>query len=292
VRHRGQLAGTILVSAGLLIAGVAAPALATSHSKPAVSHAKKGTKIATVKTKKYGKVLSNTKGRVIYLSKNDTSTVSRCTGECATAWPRVMSTKKPIAGAGLKAAHLSRNAKHQVTYYGHPLYYFFEDKKSGKVSGEAENSFFLVNVHGKAVKPPKKKKPTGPTGPTGPAAVTTGMVNAHTVLISGDSTLYALFNPDEMTTFSCTGSCLTNWQPLLTKGTPTETGGADGTLSTVTRTGIGTQVTYDGLPLYSFTGDTKAGDDNGEMQFGPLYVPPTYTLQYWYNVTAAGAAQH
>lgn len=260
---------------------------------PVASHAKKGTKITTVKAKKYGRVLSNTKGRVIYLSKGDGKKVSHCNGACASTWPKVMSGAKPRAGAGLKAAHLSRTKKHQVTYYGHPLYYFFSDKKSGKVSGEGENGFFLINTHGKAVKPPKKTtKPTKPSGPAGPAEVATGMANTHTVLISGDKrTLYALFDPDEKTTFSCTGSCLSVWQPLLTKGAPTAAGDANNSmLGTVTRAGIGTQVTYNGYPLYNYKPDTKAGQDAGEDLFGPLgYQPPTY--QYWYNVTAAGASQ-
>jgi predicted lipoprotein with Yx(FWY)xxD motif len=292
VRHRGQLAGTILLSAGLLTAAVAAPALATSHHVMAVSHAKKGTKIATTRVKKLGRVLANSKGQVMYLFAGDGKKVSHCNGACAEVWPRVTSKTKPVAGAGISAKHLSLAKKHdQVTYYGHPLYYFTGDTKTSEAKGENLNSFFVVSTKGKKVKPPKKV--TKPTGPTGPAEVTTGTADAHTVLISGDNrTLFALFNPDESTSFSCTGSCLSVWQPLLTKGTPTEMAGADGTLGTVTRAGIGTQVTYDGLPLYNYQPDTKAGQDTGEGRFGPLYVPPAYTLQYWYNVTAAGAAQH
>ena len=68
---------------------------------------------------------------------------------------------------------------------------------------------------------------------------------------------------DTATSSSCTGSCATTWPPLETKGQPTAQPGITGELGTLTRPDGGTQVTYRGLPLYYWQGDTKAGDATG-----------------------------
>jgi predicted lipoprotein with Yx(FWY)xxD motif len=285
VRH-GKLAASILLSTGLLATGFSAPALGATHQ---TSMTAKGTKIATVVTKKYGRILANTKGRVMYLHTTDKGTVSKCPGACATAWPKVTSKAKPLAGKGINAKHLKRNSKGQVTYYGHPLYYFATGKAKGNTSGEDVFDFFVVGTNGKAI---RHAKPKPATGPTGPAEVTTGTVGTTQVITTrAGRTLYALTAPNEKKSFSCTSACMSNWIPLLTKGAPTVGGAADsGVLGTVTRGGIGTQVTYGGFPVYRFVGDTAAGQDNGKGDFGPLYQPPTYsTLQIWDDVLPTGA---
>jgi predicted lipoprotein with Yx(FWY)xxD motif len=255
------------------MAAVSAPALATTHHH-------KGTKIATRHIAKYGRVLANSKGRVMYLFANDGHKVSHCNGACASIWPRVTSETKPRAGAGISAKHLSRTAKHdQVTYYGHPLYYFTGDAKPGQARGENTNSFFVVSTHGKAIKP---KKHTTPAGPTGPAEVTTDMAGGVEVITSKDShTLYAL-DPNELPSFSCVGSCTSVWLPLLTKGAPTASGDAMASLlSTVTRPDGSTQVTYNGYPVYNYQPDTAPGQDMGQAHQGPY-------LNVWYDLTPAG----
>ena len=64
---------------------------------------------------------------------------SACYGQCATYWPPLIA-QTPTAGAGLKASLLGtakrRDGKLQVTYNGHPLYFFAEDKKAGDVKGQ------------------------------------------------------------------------------------------------------------------------------------------------------------
>jgi predicted lipoprotein with Yx(FWY)xxD motif len=69
---------------------------------------------------------------------------------------------------------------------------------------------------------------------------------------------------DTATTSSCTGSCATAWPPLETEGQPTAQADVTGQLGTLTRPDGTTQVTYRGLPLYYWQGDTKAGDVTGE----------------------------
>lgn len=74
---------------------------------------------------------------------------------------------------------------------------------------------------------------------------------------------------------ACTGGCATTWPPLtITAGTtPTVGSGASGKLGTISRDDGSTQVTYNGLPLYFFHGDTKPGDTNGHYTKWNLVTP-------------------
>jgi len=69
---------------------------------------------------------------------------------------------------------------------------------------------------------------------------------------------------DTATSSTCTGSCATAWPPLTTTGQTTLGTGVTGQLGTVTRDDGTTQVTYNGLPVYYWQGDTKAGDVTGD----------------------------
>jgi predicted lipoprotein with Yx(FWY)xxD motif len=90
-----------------------------------------------------------------------------------------------------------------------------------------------------------------------------------TVLVAGSNgmTVYT-FTKDvkDSGTSACTGACLTKWPALTvpTGASPTAGDGVTGKLATITRADDGTlQVTYNGLPLYFFAGDSAAGDANG-----------------------------
>jgi predicted lipoprotein with Yx(FWY)xxD motif len=74
-------------------------------------------------------------------------------------------------------------------------------------------------------------------------------------------TLYSL-SVEKKGKFTCVGACLSTWHPLLVPAGTKPLGPV--TLSTVTRPEDKIQVTYKGLPLYTFAGDTAAGQANGE----------------------------
>jgi len=74
-------------------------------------------------------------------------------------------------------------------------------------------------------------------------------------------TLYTL-SAEQNGRFICTGGCLSTWRPLLIAAGTKPRGPV--ALGTVKRPEGKAQVTYKGRPLYSFSGDTKAGDVNGE----------------------------
>ena len=73
---------------------------------------------------------------------------------CATTWPPLAAPAR--AGAGVNAADLKMSTRsdgtQQVTYFGHPLYYFAGDQQPGQASGEGiAGMFFLVDAAGNAV---------------------------------------------------------------------------------------------------------------------------------------------
>jgi predicted lipoprotein with Yx(FWY)xxD motif len=108
------------------------------------------------------------------------------------------------------------------------------------------------------------------TAPGSSATIASATVAGHgVVLVAGSNgmTLYQFaMDVAGSGTSACTGACITTWPPLtVTAGaTPTAASGITGQLGTITRTdGKGTQVTYNGKPLHFYSGDTKAGDANG-----------------------------
>jgi predicted lipoprotein with Yx(FWY)xxD motif len=84
-------------------------------------------------------VLVGANGRTLYLFTADKDAKSVCYGQCATYWPPLIAGK-PTAGAGLHASMLGttkrKDGKLQVTYNGHPLYFFAVDRKAGDIKGQ------------------------------------------------------------------------------------------------------------------------------------------------------------
>ena len=76
-------------------------------------------------------------------------------------------------------------------------------------------------------------------------------------------TLYAL-SAERGGKFICTNSaCLQLWHPLTVSGTNVPSGSVS-SIATVRRPEGTLQVTYKGMPLYTFSGDSKAGEAKGQ----------------------------
>lgn len=89
------------------------------------------------KDSKFGPVLFDANGQVVYVFENDRANESSCTSaECVEAWPPVLTRQKPSAGADVDARLLGtiRRADGglQVTYDGRPLY-FYEHEAPGEI---------------------------------------------------------------------------------------------------------------------------------------------------------------
>jgi predicted lipoprotein with Yx(FWY)xxD motif len=108
--------------------------------------------------------------------------------------------------------------------------------------------------------------PTPPKTAGGRAATLgVGSVGLGKILVDSRAHTLYLFKNDSGTTSSCFGACAANWPPLRARGAPTVGSGAKESLvGTTMRSDGKAQVTYNGHPLYVFSGDEKAGDTNGE----------------------------
>ncbi len=94
--------------------------------------------------------LTNSAGRALYVYTKDTSTTSACYGACATAWPPLTTTGTVTITGQFTVPHdlgfITRtDGTKQVTYGGHPLYYFAGDTAAGTIKGQGVGGiWFLV----------------------------------------------------------------------------------------------------------------------------------------------------
>jgi predicted lipoprotein with Yx(FWY)xxD motif len=92
-----------------------------------------------------GMVLVDSNGMTVYDFHKDKGTTSSCYGACEQAWPPVTTEGEPTVGNGASASKLGttkrKDGTMQVTYAGHPLYTFVEDKKPGEAHGNDTSAF-------------------------------------------------------------------------------------------------------------------------------------------------------
>ena len=110
-------------------------------------------------------------------------------------------------------------------------------------------------------------------------AVATGTVG--TFLTGADGKTLYTFAADSANKTACVDACATKWPPMVLAGTQTVKAGdgVTGTLATFARPDGSMQVTYNGIPLYYYGGDGKAGDTTGQGFADKWFVAsPTGTL--------------
>jgi predicted lipoprotein with Yx(FWY)xxD motif len=159
-----HLAALALASALVLAACGSSGSSGTSStsSAPAATSATSSARPASVvatKTSSLGTFLVDAKGRALYLWDADHGSMSTCSGACAQAWPPLTTAGMPKAGGKVKASLLGTttrsNGSREVTYAGHPLYYYAGDSAAGQTSGQGSDSFgspwWVVSPAGKAI---------------------------------------------------------------------------------------------------------------------------------------------
>jgi predicted lipoprotein with Yx(FWY)xxD motif len=140
----------------LLASACSSPSGTSSYQKPATpadtvtkaadsaANTSEPAGITTAQTP-LGTILTDAHGRAVYLFVADKTARSTCIGACAEEWPPLTTTGAPVAGTGVNAALMSTSPRAdgtmQLTYNGHPLYYYGDDKGPGTTAGQGETAF-------------------------------------------------------------------------------------------------------------------------------------------------------
>jgi predicted lipoprotein with Yx(FWY)xxD motif len=117
------------------------------------------------------------------------------------------------------------------------------------------------------------------TAATGRIELKTATIHGASVLTNAEGFTLYYFAPDTPTMSTCYGSCASYWPPVT--GHPVAGPGVTGQIATIKRSDGSLQAVYDGHPLYTYIGDSSAGQANGnalDLNGG-----------YWYEVSTSGA---
>jgi predicted lipoprotein with Yx(FWY)xxD motif len=135
--------------------GATAAEATTTEAAPA--QAATGTTVK-VADSEFGQILFDGEDQAIYLFDKESGPKSECYGACAEAWPPVVTEGEPQAGPGAKAQLLGTTPRDdgstQVTYNGHPLYYYVDDPKGEVLCHDVEEFgglWLVVDPAGNAV---------------------------------------------------------------------------------------------------------------------------------------------
>ena len=146
----------------LLLVGCGSGSNSANTSTSGSSTMKPSAGVATVKTASVsglGTILVDGQGRTLYLFQRDTGPASTCNGACIAAWPAVTPHGTPSAAGGVSAGKLAVTKRSdgttQVTYAGHPLYYYAGDAAAGETNGQGLNAFgakwYVMGANGSTI---------------------------------------------------------------------------------------------------------------------------------------------
>lgn len=278
--------GSLLLAACGGAAATATPA-APAATQPQTSGMSAAVSVSSADSP-LGTILVDGKGMTLYLLTGDSPDASICSDACAKAWPPLTVTGNATAGTGVDASKLGTisraDGSTQVTYNGHPLYYFVKDQAAGDVNGQGIDKFggiwYAVSPSGDAI---TSSVSSGNAGGGSPASGTVAVSDSSLgkILVDGQGLSLYLLTADSSDQSACTDACATAWPPLMATGQVSAGSGADGSLlGTLVRPDGSKQVTYNGHPLYTFKGDHAAGDVAGQgiNSFGGT----------WYLLSPAG----
>jgi predicted lipoprotein with Yx(FWY)xxD motif len=127
---------TAVTAAAVFVLVAAAVATATPTARSAT--------VTTARTG-LGQIVVDGRGRSLYLFEKDAHGRSACSGACAAYWPPLLTSGKSIAIKGAKPSLLGSirraDGTRQVSYAGHPLYFFAGDAGRGQTNGEGLKDF-------------------------------------------------------------------------------------------------------------------------------------------------------
>jgi predicted lipoprotein with Yx(FWY)xxD motif len=158
---RTHLLGGLVTAALLAVGGVgiatALPDPPATVAPAALSSARIGAAMLTP-----GTALVDAGGRALYLFEADQGSSSACNGPCAQIWPPLLTDgAAPMVAGDVQASLLGSTARddgtQQITYNGHPLYYFTGDRSPGETRGQGLDRFggpwYVVTPAGNKIDP-------------------------------------------------------------------------------------------------------------------------------------------
>ena len=180
VRVAAPLAAIGLLAAGCASNSTTSPSSGSAPSSAASSGGSSGSAMVASHSGPDGTYLTDNSGRTLYLFMADTGGTSNCNGTCAAAWPPLTTTGTPAAGSGVTASSLGTitrsDGTKQVTYGGHPLYYFSQDSSAGQMTGQGSPAFgatwWIVSPAGSAIT--GKGGGSGTPAPSGSSSTKSG----------------------------------------------------------------------------------------------------------------------
>lgn len=217
-----------------------------------------------------GKVLSDGAGLTLYRFDADTANPpkSNCDGDCATAWPPVPANDA-TAGAGIDKSLLGEvtrtDGTKQLTIGGWPAYRYAKDVNAGDVNGQGVGGKWYALA-------PDGKKATLASLPG--LSVKKDAKLGDIVVDKNGHTVYRFLKDKAWpkSVSNCVGACAEKW-PAVGIVSANDTKGVEKKgLMGFTRSDGAKQMTVDCWPIYTFSGDTAAGQTNGQGVGGTWYA--------------------
>ncbi|WP_330300809.1 SCO0930 family lipoprotein [Streptomyces sp. NBC_00503] len=244
----------------------------------AAGSAKPAGQLAIAANEQLGSVLADSAGFTLYRFDKDTAKPSKsnCDGDCAKTWP-VVAAGDATAAAGQDPALLGEvvrsDGSKQLTVAGWPVYRFSKDTKAGDTKGQGVGgTWFAAAPDGKKAAKAAAPAP-GAAGAAGALTVAKDPKLGDHIVDGNGMTVYR-FKPDTAWPMvsKCEGDCVAKW-PVVP---PVDQANAKGIIEknylVLDRPDGKKQQTVNCWPVYTFTGDKKAGDINGQGVGGTWYA--------------------
>ncbi|WP_309030764.1 SCO0930 family lipoprotein [Streptomyces alfalfae] len=247
----------------------------------AAAEPKAAGQLAVWESKKLGRVVTDSEGFTLYRFDKDSARPpkSTCDAACLAAWP-VVAADGAKAAPGVDESLLGEvtaaDGAKQLTIDGWPMYRYAKDTKPGDAKGQGVGGAWHAAAPDgeKASARAAGPAPAG-TAPADPAGLSTreDPELGEIVVDRNGMTVYR-FTKDSAWPIksNCVGACAEKWPAVA----PVPEADAEGVRKkgymTYDRPDGGKQQTIDCWPLYTFSGDKKPGDTNGQGVGGAWYA--------------------
>ncbi|MFD9084102.1 SCO0930 family lipoprotein [Streptomyces erythrochromogenes] len=266
-------------------AAEAAPAAAGPGNQP-------GGQLAASVTEQLGSVLTDSAGLTLYRFDKDTAKPpkSNCEGDCAKTWP-VVAAGDVTAASGMDPSLLGEvvrsDGTKQLTVAGWPAYRFNKDAKPGDINGQGVGGvWFAFGPDGKkaAKAAPAEAAPAASAAPAegapadaaepapGLSVAKDPKLGEH--IVDGKGMTVYRFKKDTAWPMvsNCVGDCLAKWPVVPPVDKANAKGITEKNYRVMDRPDGKKQQTVDCWPVYTFSGDKKPGDTNGQGVGGTWYA--------------------